>query len=480
MAGLSDKGFEIKSLNRVIKDLREDAENSFADLVPDGDSVDTSDSTILGRLTKLVAPSLSDLWEAAQDVYTSFDPDSATGRSLDNLVKYSRISRRGDEKSSALVRLLAEVDTVIPSGSSLKSSNGESWVLNLPIEFDPYSKANGAVIKVELVAVGTVIKLDMNIEGVVYSVSYENQETTLVGIMGALVDAINVNSDTVVAETVGEDEISVIRVGDFNDTVFTTQNCEVTDLYKTSTARSASRDAVEAFAGDLNQIETPVLGWYSVTNPYDAIVGRAEETDSELRERFRESKFTLGSTSVDALYSKLVGVSGVTDIVIYENLSDSVDGYGVPAHAFSPVVLGGDASEIAQIIWENRPLGIPSHGNTEVTVTAVDGRPKIVEFERPTSIPLEIRVELVKEYDFPDNGVELIKNRIISYFRNNYRIGTNVNYSKLFIPINQVRGHHINLLQFAKVGETLGYDAVGVNFNEVVTITYENITIIAS
>lgn len=479
MAGLTDKGFDLKNLNEVIRDLRGEASRTFSDLVPDGDAVDTSDSTILGRLSKLVAPSLADLWEAAQDVYSSFDPDIATGESLDNLVKYSRLSRRGKESSSALVRLLAEVGATIPAGSSVRSRDGESWEIPSTVSFSGGGSTNGVVIKVELVPMGEVIKVSANVGGVIYNTNYENTETDLGIMVSGLIDAINLNSDALLAELAAEDEISVRRVTDFNDALFSVSNCEIVSAYRTITVFSVNKEGISASVGDISQIETPTLGWYSVTNPHDALVGRKVETDEELRERFRDSKFTLGSSSVDALYSKLRGVDGVVDLIVYENLTDSVGSFGTPAHAFSPVVLGGDDLEIANIIWQNRPLGIPSYGNTEVTVLAVDGKPKEVQFERPTSIPIKIKIELIKEFDFPDNGVELIKNRVIDYFRDTYRIGTNVNYSKLFIPVNQVEGHHINNLQFGKVDEAYDYSAIQLNFNEVATITYENIEVTA-
>ena len=101
-------------------------------------------------------------------------------------------------------------------------------------------------------------------------------------------------------------------------------------------------------------------------------------------------------------------------------------------------------------------------------------------FERPAQVPVKIKVELVKEYDFPENGVGMIKNNILDYFRNNYRIGEYVYYSKLFMPINQVQGQHISLLQLSKKDEALGYNNIPLEFNEVAVISYEDIEVIVS
>ena len=481
MAGLTDKGFEVKEFNDILRDLRREASSSFSDLVPDGDAVDVSDSSVIGRLTKLVAPSLADLWEAAQDVYTSFDPDSSSGESLDNLVKYSRIERRGAESSTAIVKLIAEEGLVLPDNSSVASVDGQSWSLPPAIRFSRTLSSNGAFVSFTLPDLEEAVGLGFSVAGITYSATTRgNGAETLLDFTNRFVEELKTSADAVSVVTVSEGLIKVERNIDFNDTIFTARNCEILDIIKTSTAVSLRKEGISAFAGEINRIETPILGWKSVSNPYDANVGRPRETDEELRERFKDSKFTLGYTSVDAIYSKLRGIDAIFDIVIYENNTDLVDRFGVDPHSFMPIVLGGDDGEIAQTIWYNRPLGIKSQGNTEATVVSIDKKSKSEWFERPAQVPVKIKVELVKEYDFPENGVGMIKNNILDYFRNNYRIGEHVYYSKLFMPINQVQGQHISLLQLSKKDEALGYNNIPLEFNEVAVISYEDIEVIVS
>lgn len=479
MAGLTDKGFETKSLTEVIRGLSREATRSFSDLVPDGEVVDTSDSSIIGRLVKLVSPSLADLWESAQDVYTSFDPDTATGESLDNLVKYSRIERRNSESSTAVVRLIAEEGLVLPDNSSVASTNGQSWRLPPAIRFDRSLSSNGVIITFGLTPAETVLSLDFSVAGITYTASHKSTGgDSLLDLTNSFVDEIKASKEVVEARTIEAGMISVIRKGDFNDTVFVANNCVILDVVKTATAVSVRKERITAYAGEINRIETPILGWKTVESLYDAKVGRPAEGDEELRARFKDSKFTLGYTSADAIYSKLRGIDAIFDLVVYENNTDLVDQYGVEPHSFMPIVLGGDDSEIGQTIWDNRPLGIKSQGNTEVSVVAVDKRVKKEWFERPKQVPIKIRLELGREYNFPENAVGMIKNNILDYFRNNYRIGEDVYYSKLFIPINKVEGQHIVLLKFSKKDEALGYDNIPLEFNEVAVISYADIEVI--
>ena len=74
MAGLTPAGFELKRLPQIISGLKEQSVPVFQDLLTNpNDVVDTSDSSNIGRLVNLVSPSLADLWEALQGVYSAFD-----------------------------------------------------------------------------------------------------------------------------------------------------------------------------------------------------------------------------------------------------------------------------------------------------------------------------------------------------------------------------------------------------------------------
>src|SRR5947207_4487311 len=93
MAGLSSTGLEIKTIDDVLNDSRTRAADIFADLVPAGDIVDVSDNSALGRMIGVMAPSEASLWEAIQQIYDSFNPNTAIGVSLDNIVALSGINR---------------------------------------------------------------------------------------------------------------------------------------------------------------------------------------------------------------------------------------------------------------------------------------------------------------------------------------------------------------------------------------------------
>ncbi len=120
---------------------------------------------------------------------------------------------------------------------------------------------------------------------------------------------------------------------------------------------------MEAETGTITTIISSMLGLDSVINIGPASLGTNRETDEELRNRFRVSKYLKASNSIESLFSALFEIDSVEQVRIYENDTDNVDSLGVPPHSFLPIVLGGLGSDIADTIWTKKPMGIESAGD---------------------------------------------------------------------------------------------------------------------
>ena len=157
MAGLTDSGLDIKRLVEVITDLRQEAVPIFQDLLEDpNDIVDTSEDSTIGRLIGLISPSLADLWEAVQEVYSAFDPNSATGIALDNLVALGGITRFSNTYTTAQALFTGNNGTLIPAGSVVSSgTTGQSFNVVASVALSP-SLASGVVVAVTTVANNTL------------------------------------------------------------------------------------------------------------------------------------------------------------------------------------------------------------------------------------------------------------------------------------------------------------------------------------
>lgn len=116
MAGLDATGLTIKRL----EDLRADMGSRLK--VELGSEARTEPDSTLGHLIGVVAISMSELWQLAQSLYESFDPDSAVGEALDNVVGITGITREPATKASGTLTLSGTDTTVVPAGSLVGST----------------------------------------------------------------------------------------------------------------------------------------------------------------------------------------------------------------------------------------------------------------------------------------------------------------------------------------------------------------------
>lgn len=480
--GITNSGFLIKRLQDILTEQRQKAVELFQDLVEPGDVVDTSPDTLLGRLIAIDAAGDADLWEVAQQAWNAFDPNSATGISLDNLVQYGGISRFGESSSTAIGLFAGDNGTLILGGSVVRSSDNNEFSVLGSVALSP-SQATGVTIAINSVTNNTQYRITyttgtVGSSNVIYT---SDASATSAEILNGLQTLIASSHPLLTASVVGETLI-VDRADVFQSSTFTTTgNLSITKVRKTGQLQALENGPIEQEANTINQIVTPALGWDSITNPIAASPGRFLETDEELRIRFRNTKLERSSNILDSLYSALLNLDGVEEVAIYENDTDVVDSNGVLPHSFLPVVLGGSSQLIANTIWENKPMGIGSQGNTVVVVTDSQGFPHDIGFERPNPITIYIEMTLSLNSEapipFPGNGVELVQESIISYAKENFGVGKDVIYSRLFTPINAVPGHQIDSLFIGTTPSPVSTSNIVIDFNELASFESVNIIV---
>lgn len=476
--GVLDTGFVVKRLNEILTSDRARAVTLFQDLVMPGDVVDTSDSSILGRLIGIVSPAEADIWEAAQEVYDAFNPNSATGVALDNLVFLGGLTREDPTYSTAQAIFTGDVGTLIPSNQTIRPSTSTNDFQNTTSVTISANNAVGVGVSPSTVADNATYTLTYSNTTTSTTISYTSGvNATLASIEAGIAQVIG--SSHPLLETSMVNNILYVNVEDqtssYNWTSST--NLGINKASNISSIQAITTGPIAQEANTITQIQTPVLGWDSVSNPFTATLGSNEETDSELRERFRESKYLRASNILESLYSGLISLSNVEEVQIYENDTDSTDSNGIPAHSFMPIVLGGIDSEVADTIWKRKPMGIKSYGNTTVVIYDSQGFSHDIGFERPVPVPIYININLTTDSNYPESGDELIKTSLISYFTRNFGIGDDVIYSRLYTPINSVAGHQVNSLSVGTSSNPSGAGNIPIAFNQIASLSTANIII---
>ena len=199
-------------------------------------------------------------------------------------------------------------------------------------------------------------------------------------------------------------------------------------------------------AASLTEIDTPVSGVTSVTNSADAIVGRDEESDADLKARRKES-LQKGITTIEGIRSFLLQtVDDVNAVFVIENVLDVPDGASRPGHSFETIVDGGVDLEIAQAIFDAKPAGIETFGSESEIITDSQGGNHTIRFSRPTPIDIYIIVNITKNIDpaegsvYPVDGDTQVENALLAYASENLGIGDDVIVNQLYTPINTVAG----------------------------------------
>lgn len=478
MAGLTAEGLVIKRYSEILEEKRERAITRFLDLIEPGDQVDVSDSSTLGRLISLSIPGEADLWEAVQEVYDAFNPNAATGVSLDNLVALAGIERFGETHSTVQGVFAGSTSTMIPPGSVVNSrTTGEDWeVVGGGVFLDP-SRAQGVTVVVTTVTPNVDYSVSFSTEANTYTATYTASATpTATEILSGLQSYIQSNFPTLFSDLVGE-TLNILNTVTFQEGEWEiSSRLGITRVAKVGTLRAVNPGPITQEPGTVTNIRTPVLGWESVSNPAAAVPGRWLESDEELRIRFRNSKYQRAGNILEALYTALTNIPEVREAKIYENDTDVTDENGVPPHSFLPVVLGGDENVIADTIWNNKPLGIRSYGNTVVTIIDSQFFPHDIGFERPAPVPIYITIELTTDAEFPSDGVQRIKDSLIEYF-SNFRIGDDVVYSRLYTPVNKVKGHQVDAMYIGTSHSPSGSSNIVIPFNQIASISSANIEV---
>lgn len=430
--GVTPSGFERKTLDEIVASIDAQMQLTFG-------AINTAPDSVMGQLIGVFASVVSDSWQNDEDVYNSLYPSSAEGTNLDNACEMVGIIRLPATASSILASCTGTEGTLIPTGSLIVNPNTGDQFTNLAAGTITQTNALTCTFNVSTVLNSTVYTVVINNSP--YQIT-SGSSASAASIATAIVGNINATTtDSIVA--------TYISAGIFTiASTIPTQgiNCQ-NDNYLTITSRTSllqftavKTGPVLVLGNTINQIMTPINGWQSVNNPNQGTLGTLLETDNQLRIRRALSLRLPGASSVAAIQAKLLNdVTGVSKVLIYENQSNVVDGNNNPPHSFQTVVVGGSDNDIANMIWQVKPAGIMTYGNTTVTITDFSGNPQGVSFSRPVNIYIWIdcTITCINESTFPADGLDNIAKALVNYGTANFNIGEEVFWQEFFAPIYQ-------------------------------------------
>lgn len=476
-------GFKSKGYNEVRNELAETAKIAFADKL-DGKQLRIDDSSVLGRLFGVIALPIVQNADIIPLILQSLDINQAEGQQLDNLLwNIHRIKRRNMGQSSGLLMLYGTIGATVPVGSEVGNGiTGDAYSTTTTVKFSNVG-ANG--VDIEITNIDGKFTLQYTVDGKLstspsISVQKGRDDTTISQIADRVVDAINSQSSYLSA-TKNNDNSVKVQIKDsvgksYTGSFTTTGNMKIVRSYMPVLATSTTYSSSESLADQVTKIRTPVLGWLGVTNPFYIFPSSPIESDEEYRHRAKLNLHGSPLGKFNAILFALKSVRGVTYENVQVNSSPNATSSGIVNNGVAITVQGGDENEIALAIFNSISEGIMTSGDIVKEVKDINGFGHEIRFSRPKPIALQISMSLVTYPDFPTNGNTLIKQAIVEWF-NNLNVGDDIHYSRLFEPVNTIKGFAVRNLKFGRRGGTMGSDDVVIKHNELATISAEDISI---
>jgi uncharacterized phage protein gp47/JayE len=119
MAGLSSTGLAIKTTDEVLDEINTEMRATISA------GLNLSSASVLGQINGIMAAKFAELWEVARAVYSAFDPDAATGASLDRLSAVTGTVRQAATKSRVTATVNLDDGFSQATGALVAHVNGD-------------------------------------------------------------------------------------------------------------------------------------------------------------------------------------------------------------------------------------------------------------------------------------------------------------------------------------------------------------------
>lgn len=420
-------------LNRkTLQELRVEFEDKFKQVF--GVTFETAVDSPNGLLVSQLALSYNDLWELAQEIYSSLDPNQAVGAALDARAAFNGVSRKPALPCTVDAVLYTSGDSAtIPAGSLATRQRGN---LNFSLD-ETVTISRSSCDELLIIDNGSAKNTEYVFQFTFGNVTLNN--STSASNLSVLRTAVNSAGGSATLTDRG----LVVRMPDSSSVGITGA---MPDDFIILSGKQGGFTAVETGyqtceIGELDTIAVGVSGWNSVYNYVAGDPGEDLESDESLRVRRAAAARVRKSRATDpAIEAALLDVQGVSSAIVKSNRGFTTDDEGVPGKAFVSLVVGGNDNDIAQCIYENQPAGIQSYGNTSVNITDSHGIEQQISFSRPTPVYLWVKVtySLYSEEEF--TGQQSIKDALVEWAEKEYTLGKDIISTRLNQGLYDVPG----------------------------------------
>lgn len=402
-SGLTSTGLVIEAIDDIRSGMQTDIRNTFFASLPVGDQ------DLLGFMVGIIANELGLLWERLEQVNSSQDPDKASAAALRALSALTGTLPQPATSSTVTETLCGDPATTVGAGFVIQTVSNQQ-------NFD----TQDTVVIAALAAWAPTSP---------YAVL--DRVTNAARCYQCITAGISAGSGgpTTTASDITDGAAHWVYIGEGTGAIDVLAACEDTG-------------PIQATAGDLTAIQTPLGGVKSARNLTDATLGANESTDEELRLIRQIELAGNGATTKDALRAEILKLAGVVSCTVFTNPADTTDVNGLPPHSFETLVLGGTVQNIVDTIADNMPAGVATYSSagTSGTHTDSEGTATTIFYTRPTNVNSYIDITVQYDADhYPSDGDTEVKNAILTWGAD-FTTGKDINPSAVGAQAFQIDG----------------------------------------
>lgn len=194
-------------------------------------------------------------------------------------------------------------------------------------------------------------------------------------------------------------------------------------------------------ASEINRIINPIAVIDEVIGIEVVESGTAEESDYEFIKRYeivREGKGSCTEASIISALTNIPTVQGAY-IIVNESATETVN--DIPPKTIACYVDGGlnYQQEIAEAIFDKKPIGVGTYGDTAVEVEYGALKNYVIKYSHARSVGVYVDLAITTTPEFEQSGMEDIKANIAEYI-NSLSIGNALITTALYSHIYSVAG----------------------------------------
>lgn len=487
--GLTEYGLQIPSYEDWRDQYFNNAKNTF------GTELNIGTSSIAGQLFSLFAYQDMQIWDALLATYDSQTVNGAEGIYLDEILSRRGIFRKSAAYGTGFAYLQtnssAQWTYTVPTTTYISASNGQNYQVSTATALRDRVAAF-KVTRTELVAAGPTIMFSISNadSGAIKTKTITTSSQTALADLLAFITQNISQSETNKAFI----ENNTLYLGFTSPAATNTKPVGLTSTVKLyATANLGTKWSLipvtatvtgvyYVYSGEVTSITpTPPNGYISVGNFTEFYEGRQVETDAEYRVRYNDTVDEANAATRPAIFKAISDLDGVQRVRIYDNPT-RVDTPETPALTFNTVVFGGNTQEIAETLYEKKPINTLTYGTVSYIVSLPDGGTEIIRYTPATeeSYSIKINYRTVNDQPLTEEEMQSIKDNLI-VLAASFNIGAKIFNAQLqgivYSSVTFGRFSYISVQTKLASEDDSGYNTndIDTNFFSIANILEENI-----